>query len=82
LRRDIFSAEHEDFRLMIREFVAREIVPHYAGWEQAREVPRHFFRDLGAIGVMGMALPEKFGGSGNEDYRYNASCRKRRPAPW
>ena len=72
MRRDIFSGEHEDFRLMIREFVAREIVPHYADWEQAGEVPRQFFRELGAIGVMGMAIPEKFGGSGDEDYRYNA----------
>jgi acyl-CoA dehydrogenase len=72
LRRDIFTGEHEDFRLMVREFVTREIVPHYPDWEHAGEVPRQFFRDLGAIGVMGMAIPEKYGGSGNEDYRYNA----------
>jgi acyl-CoA dehydrogenase len=71
LRRDIFTDEQEDFRLMVREFVAREIVPHYADWEHAGEVPREFFRKLGAIGVMGMAIPEKFGGSGNDDYRYN-----------
>jgi acyl-CoA dehydrogenase len=71
VRRDIFSAEHADFRSMVREFVTREIVGHYADWEQAGQVPRQFFRALGAIGVMGMAIPEKFGGSGNEDYRYN-----------
>jgi acyl-CoA dehydrogenase len=71
VRRDIFSAEHADFRSMVREFVTREIVPHYPDWERAGEVPGRFFRELGAIGVMGMAIPEKFGGSGHQDYRYN-----------
>ena len=71
IRRDVFTAGQEDFRLLVREFVAREIVPHYGEWEQAGEAPRSFFRALGAIGVMGMALPEKFGGAGDPDFRYN-----------
>ena len=72
MRRDVFTAEQEDFRLLIREFVAREVVPHYAEWEKAGEAPRSFFRALGSIGVMGMAIPEKFGGSGDPDFRFNA----------
>jgi acyl-CoA dehydrogenase len=71
IRGEVFTAEQEDFRLLIREFVAREIVPHYGEWEQAGEAPRSFFRALGSIGVMGMARPEKFGGSGDPDFRYN-----------
>ena len=71
MRRDLFTAEQEDFRLLIREFTEREIVPRYAEWERAGEVPRSFFRELGEIGVMGMAIPEKYGGSGEPDYRYN-----------
>jgi acyl-CoA dehydrogenase len=71
MRRDIFTVEHEDFRLLVREFVAREVVPRYAEWERAGELPREFFATLGDIGVMGMAIPEKYGGSGNSDYRYN-----------
>jgi len=71
MRRDIFTAEQADFRLLIRDFVAREIVPCYQDWERAGEVPREFFRKLGDIGVMGMAIPEEHGGSGNADYRYN-----------
>jgi len=67
----VFTAEQEDFRLLIREFVAREIVPRYGEWEKAGEAPRSFFRALGAIGGMGMAIPEKFGGSGNPDFRYS-----------
>jgi acyl-CoA dehydrogenase len=71
MRRDLFTAEQEDFRLLIREFTEREIVPHYADWEKAGEVPRSFFRKLGEIGVMGMAIPDKYGGSADPDYRYN-----------
>jgi acyl-CoA dehydrogenase len=71
IRRDVFTAEQEDFRLLIREFVAREIVPHYGEWEKAGEAPRSFFRALGSIGVMGMAIPAKFGGSGEPDFRYS-----------
>jgi acyl-CoA dehydrogenase len=72
IRRDVFTAEQDDFRLMIRDFVEREIVPDYPEWEKAGEAPRSFFRRLGEIGVMGMAIPEKFGGSGAEDFRYSA----------
>ena len=71
MRRDIFTAEQADFRLLVRDFVGREIVPCYPDWERAGEVPREFFRKLGDIGVMGMAIPEEHGGSGNADYRYN-----------
>ena len=61
MRRDIFTPEQDAFRLMVREFVEREVVPCYAGWEQAGELPRGFFRKLGEPGVMGMAIPEKYG---------------------
>src|ERR1700722_13374360 len=71
IRRDVFTDGQEDFRMLIREFVAREIVPHYGDWEKAGEAPRSFFRALGSIGVMGMAIPEKFGGCGDPDFRYN-----------
>jgi acyl-CoA dehydrogenase len=71
IRQGVFTAEQEDFRQLIREFVEREIVPHYADWEKAGEAPRSFFRAVGAIGVMGMAIPEKFGGSGEPDFRYS-----------
>jgi acyl-CoA dehydrogenase len=71
LRRAVFTAGQEEFRQLIRSFVEREIVPRYGDWERAGEVPRSFFRKLGEIGVMGMAIPEKHGGSGDPDYRYN-----------
>jgi acyl-CoA dehydrogenase len=71
MKRDLFTPEQEDFRQLIRDFVAREVVPHYGEWEKLGHIPREFFRKLGDIGVMGMAIGEKFGGGGNPDYRYN-----------
>ena len=71
MKRDLFTPEQEEFRLLIRDFIAREVVPHYGEWEKEGHIPREFFRKLGEIGVMGMAIPEKFGGAGDPDYRYN-----------
>jgi len=70
-RRGLFTDEQEDFRILIRKFIEKEVVPHYGEWEKLGHIPREFFKRLGDIGVMGMAIPEEFGGSGNTDYRYN-----------
>ena len=71
MRRQIFTADHEEFRTLIREFVAKEVVPNYTSWEQDGRLPRELFERLGALGILGMAIPEEYGGSGIADYRYN-----------
>lgn len=71
MRRNIFTEDHEAFRAVVREFVAGEVVPHYAEWERAGQFPREVFAKLGELGVMGMAIPEAYGGAGINDYRYN-----------
>ena len=70
-RAGLFTAEQEEFRLLIREFIEKEVVPSYPEWEKLGHIPREFFRKLGDIGVMGMAIPEEYGGAGSVDYRYN-----------
>jgi acyl-CoA dehydrogenase len=72
MRRTGFTAEHEDFRRMVRDYLAREVVPAFDDWLAAGLVPRQFFRDLGKLGVNGMAVPEEYGGGGLDDFRYNA----------
>ena len=71
MRRVIFTADHEDFRRLVRDVVAKEVVPHYAAWEQAGQLPREFFAKLGSLGLLGTAIPERYGGTGTNDYRYN-----------
>ena len=71
MRRTLFTAEHEAFRNLVRDFIAKDVVPYYADWEQAGQLPREVFEKLGSLGVLGMAVPEEYGGAGTADYRYN-----------
>jgi acyl-CoA dehydrogenase len=71
VRRDIFTADHEAFRSVVRDFVAKEVVPHYADWEKAGQMPREIFSKLGALGGLGITIPETYGGAGLVDFRYS-----------
>jgi acyl-CoA dehydrogenase len=71
VRRDVFTDEHEAFRSVVRDYIEREVVPSYADWEHAGQVPRELFTDMGKLGVIGMAIPAEHGGAGIDDYRYN-----------
>jgi alkylation response protein AidB-like acyl-CoA dehydrogenase len=66
------EAEHEAFRAMVRDFLAKEVVPHHAAWEEAGIVDRSVWRKAGGQGLLGMDVPEEFGGGGVKDFRYNA----------
>jgi alkylation response protein AidB-like acyl-CoA dehydrogenase len=72
MRRTLYEADHEAFRESVRTFVAKEIVPHHEGWERAGLVARDLYRSAGAQGLLGMAVPEEFGGGGMPDFRFNA----------
>ena len=72
MRRTLYEADHDAFRETVRRFVAKEIVPRHAEWEAAGIVPREFFTAAGAQGLLGWAVPEEFGGSGQVDFRFNA----------
>ena len=71
MRRDLFTEDHEAFRELARDFVEKEVVPHYPEWEKAGRMPRDVFKKMGALGMLGMAIPEEYGGAGMPDYRYN-----------
>ncbi|MEV5835239.1 acyl-CoA dehydrogenase family protein [Nocardia sp. NPDC052112] len=71
MRRTLFTQDHEDFRLVVRDYLAREVVPEYEQWREAGLVPRELFTSLGKLGIIGTAIAEEFGGGGQDDYRYN-----------
>lgn len=71
MRRDLFTADHEAFRDLAREFIEKEVVPRYPDWEKQGQLPREMFRRLGELGLLGTAIPEEYGGMGVRDYRYN-----------
>ncbi|MFF4619353.1 acyl-CoA dehydrogenase family protein [Nonomuraea jabiensis] len=72
MRRDLFDEEHLLFRETVREFMAREVVPHHAQWEKDGIVPREVWKQAGELGMFGFSVPEEYGGAGVTDFRYNA----------
>ena len=72
MRRTVYEPEHEQFREVVREFIAREVAPHGQAWEQAGIVDREVYRAAGKHGVIGFNVPEEFGGGGVADFRFNA----------
>jgi alkylation response protein AidB-like acyl-CoA dehydrogenase len=72
MRRRLFEAEHEVFRESVRAFVSKEVAPYLEVWDAEGIVPRELFTAAGAAGFLGMAIPERFGGGGVPDFRFNA----------
>ncbi len=57
----------DDQRLLrqsVREFAERELRPHVAAWDEAQQFPMTLLPALADLGLMGIQLPEEFGGSG------------------
>jgi acyl-CoA dehydrogenase len=71
MRRDVFTEDHEAFRQLARDFIEKEVVPQYPEWEKSGRLPRDMFKRMGALGILGMAIAEEYGGAGIPDYRYN-----------
>ncbi|OLL19118.1 MULTISPECIES: acyl-CoA dehydrogenase family protein [unclassified Rhodococcus (in: high G+C Gram-positive bacteria)] len=72
MERTIFTQEHDEFRSMLRDFIDREVLPHQAEWDALGRPPREFFQRLGELGVLGIQVPEEFGGGGESSFKYNA----------
>lgn len=82
MRRDVFTADHEAFRKLARDFIEKRVVPDYPIWEKAGRMPRAVFEQLGSLGLLGTAIPEEFGERGCPTTATTSSCRRRRPALW
>mgnify|MGYP001203307364 CR=1 FL=1 len=48
----------------VRDFGAQHIKPYVMDWDDNQEFPVHVFKALGELGLMGILVPEEFGGSG------------------
>ncbi|MDA8369297.1 MAG: acyl-CoA dehydrogenase family protein [Nocardiopsaceae bacterium] len=72
MRRELFDTEHDLFRASVAEFLDREVVPFHGEWEKEGIVPREVWEKAGTVGILGLGVPEEFGGSGTEDFRFNA----------
>jgi alkylation response protein AidB-like acyl-CoA dehydrogenase len=74
VKRNLYEDVHEDFRASFRTFLEREVVGEegrYGEWERAGLVPREVFAKAGAGGFLAMAVEERYGGAGADDFRFN-----------
>jgi alkylation response protein AidB-like acyl-CoA dehydrogenase len=72
MSRPIFEPEHDALRETWGAFLDREVAPAYEEWERRRRIPREVLRRIGELGFLGPAVPERFGGAGTDDFRFNA----------
>ncbi|MCI0751330.1 MAG: acyl-CoA dehydrogenase [Flammeovirgaceae bacterium] len=49
---------------MVRDFGAREIKPKMMDWDESQEFPIQLFHKMGQLGLMGVLVPEEYGGAG------------------
>lgn len=68
----IFDEDHDGFRDVVRKFVEKEVVPNLDRWAAEGRVDRELYKKAGETGILGMSAPERFGGGGVDDFRFNA----------
>ena len=64
MQRDIFTPEHDEFRDMVRAFIANEVTPYHEQWEPDGRVSRDVWLAAGRAGLLGIDIDEKYGGGG------------------
>jgi alkylation response protein AidB-like acyl-CoA dehydrogenase len=55
---------------MVRDFAEKHIRPHVMEWDEAQTFPVETFKKLGELGLMGVLVPEEYGGSGLGYFEY------------
>src|SRR5262245_2364243 len=58
------SATHEEIRQAVRRFASEQIAPHAAAWDRDKTFPKQALKGLAELGLMGVAVPEQWGGAG------------------
>src|SRR3989475_4071475 len=64
------SETHEITRKMVRDFAEREIAPESQKFDESQEVPHHWAPKMAGLGLLGVFVPEKWGGAGLDAISY------------
>jgi alkylation response protein AidB-like acyl-CoA dehydrogenase len=67
----LHEPEHDAFRDAVRSFCAKHIAPFHEQWENDGIVDRGLWLEAGKQGLLGVDVPEQYGGGGVRDFRYN-----------
>ncbi|MDY0323627.1 MAG: acyl-CoA dehydrogenase family protein [Candidatus Carbobacillus sp.] len=69
-----WSDDHRAVRKMVRDFVDREIIPNMQAWDRAGQFDPKIIDRLRALGLMGVSIPEAYGGSGMDYITFGIVC--------
>src|SRR5437764_2890324 len=64
------APEQKEIQALARDFVRAEIEPHAARWDREHHFPRDLFAKLAELGLMGVCVPEEYGGAGADFVSY------------
>src|ERR1700728_4406657 len=64
------SEHHNLLRRSVREFARAEIAPHAQRWDKEERFPMELVPKLAAMGLLGIRIPEEYGGSGMDTTSY------------
>ena len=58
------TESQQAIRATVRDFAQKEILPFRMEWDEKQHFPRELFSKMGALGLLGMLVPEAYGGAG------------------
>src|SRR5881394_384184 len=64
------NAEQREIQALARDFAAQRIEPHAADWDREHRFPRELFGALAELGLMGVCVPDEYGGAGADFLSY------------
>jgi alkylation response protein AidB-like acyl-CoA dehydrogenase len=64
------TPEQRDIQAVAQDFAAAEIEPHAAQWDREHHFPKELFGKLAQLGLMGVCVPEEYGGAGADFLAY------------
>lgn len=65
-----FSEQHALLRRSVRDFARAEVAPHAQAWDKEERFPKELVPKLAAMGLLGIRIPEEFGGSAMDTTSY------------
>jgi acyl-CoA dehydrogenase len=70
--RTVFTTEQQQFRHAVRDFLRDRVVPEYPDWIRQGKPARRFWQDAAEQGILGIGVPEQYGGLAGSDFRHSA----------
>ncbi|MEI8080389.1 MAG: acyl-CoA dehydrogenase family protein [Actinomycetes bacterium] len=71
MKRTLFDSDHEEFRSAVATYIERSVLPNMDRFIEDRLIDRDVWREAGEQGFLGLEVPEQYGGSFADDYRFN-----------